>query len=511
MHGSMTAPPDPSTASTASELVQRLSQLRWWSGQPSLRTLRRLGGAKRTPDGDEVDALPSSTTSDLLAGRCLPRLPRMAVVETYVSACLLAANLPPEEIRGQVERWRQAWRALAPGDLLPAVPTVAPADGASSAGRDRELQQIDRMLDTLGPLGPGEAVSLLDRIRQHATVAAARSQSLRDGAAGMRLLFCHEHFAPGLPWTDLGALLPGWEIIPSSRDRFADHLDTVDAVCPCNGARLDAAALEAGSFGLVQQFGVGVDTVDVERAAELGVWVARLPGAATGNADSVAEMAILHLLALVKRLDDARSALRNGRWREPAGGTLAGRTALIVGLGAVGGAVAHRLRAFDLRLIGVRAHPERGGPPGLAEVAGPDRLHRLVEQADVVVCCALYDGTNAGMFDAAAFAAMRRGALFVNVARGALVDERALLAALDGGHLGGAGLDVFAREPTDPAAPLVQHPLVVATPHVAGISRLMFERSGPLFAANLQRWAQGATPHWAVNAPITRDRRRASG
>lgn len=304
-----------------------------------------------------------------------------------------------------------------------------------------------------------------------------------------------------MPWTALADLLPGWTIVTSSRQRFTEHLASVDVVCPCNRAPLDATALEAGSFGLVQQFGVGVDSVDVAHATGLGIWVARLPGAVTGNADSAAELAVLHLLALVKRLDDARSALRNGRWRQPAGGTLAGATAVIVGLGAVGSAVARRLRAFDTRLMGVRAHPERGGPPGVEPVVGPREMHHLLGQADVVVCCAMYDGSNAGMFDSRAFAAMRRGALFVNVARGALVDETALLVALDAGHLGGAGLDVFEHEPADPGAPLVRHSRVVATPHVGAITRSMFERSAPFFAANLRRWASGAPPRWAVNAP----------
>jgi phosphoglycerate dehydrogenase-like enzyme len=101
---------------------------------------------------------------------------------------------------------------------------------------------------------------------------------------------------------------------------------------------------------------------------------------------------------------------------------------------------------------------------------------------------------------------MKPGALFVNVARGGLVDEAALLAALESGRLGGAGLDVHSREPADPSSALLRHPLVLATPHVGGLTGLMFRRTGQLFAANLQRWAQGETPRWAVNSPAFRGR-----
>ena len=171
-----------------------------------------------------------------------------------------------------------------------------------------------------------------------------------------------------------------------------------------------------------------------------------------GNADSVAELAVLHLLALVRRLDGGQGRARGGRWAaRPTGGSLLGATVLIVGLGAIGIAVAARLAPFGTRLLGVRARPALGGPPGRRAGGRPgSSCPRLLAEADAVVCCAMFDGGNAGMFGAAAFGAMKPGALFVNVARGGLVDEAALLAALNSGQLGGAGLDVHAREPADP-------------------------------------------------------------
>jgi phosphoglycerate dehydrogenase-like enzyme len=316
-----------------------------------------------------------------------------------------------------------------------------------------------------------------------------------------RVLFARERFTTDLDWNQIAALLPGWEVVASPRDRVADHLDGVAAVCPF-GAWIDGPVLDAGSFGLVHEFGVGLEKVDVARATELGVWVSRVPGDAAANADCVAEIAVLHLLALIRRLDEARAALAARRWEQrPTGGSLLGATVLIVGLGAIGTAVAHRLAPFGTRLIGVRAHPELGGPTEVQRVAGPVRLPELLGEADAVVCCAMFDGGNAGMFGAGQFAAMRPGALFVNVARGGLVDEGALLAALTSGQVGGAGLDVYVREPADPDSPLLRHPAVIATPHVGGLTSVNFRRTAEVFAANLRRWADGGTPRWAVNAP----------
>jgi phosphoglycerate dehydrogenase-like enzyme len=227
-----------------------------------------------------------------------------------------------------------------------------------------------------------------------------------------------------------------------------------------------------------------------------------VPGDAGGNADSVAELAVLHLLALARRLDESRAALAAGQWpARPTGRSLLDATVLIVGLGAIGAGVAARLAPFGPRLLGVRARPELGGPPGVAEVAGPDQLDRLLGQADAVICCAMLHAGSAGLFGPAQFAAMRPGTLFVNVARGGLVDEDALLAALDSGQVGGAGLDVFGREPADPAGPLVSHPRVIGTPHVGWLTGYMFRRSSEVFARNILRWAAGGEPQWAVNAP----------
>jgi phosphoglycerate dehydrogenase-like enzyme len=320
----------------------------------------------------------------------------------------------------------------------------------------------------------------------------------------VKVLFAREQISADLSWHDLAVLLPGWQLASCAANKVADHLDGVDVICPF-GARIGAPIMAAGSFGLVHQFGVGLDGVDVVAATQLGVLVARVPGDAGGNADSVAELAVLHLLALARRLDESRTALRERRWPDrPVGRSLLDATILIVGLGAIGAALARRLAPFGSRLLGVRARPGLGGPPELELVTGPDQLPALLAQADAVICCALLHEGNEGLFGPAEFAAMKPGALFVNVARGGLVDEAALLSALESGQLGGAGLDVFGREPADPDAPLLRHPRVLATPHVGWHTGLMFRQTSEVFAANLMRYGRGERPLWTVNEPAFR-------
>ncbi|HEY7146728.1 MAG TPA: NAD(P)-dependent oxidoreductase [Streptosporangiaceae bacterium] len=317
----------------------------------------------------------------------------------------------------------------------------------------------------------------------------------------MKVLFARGRISADLSWTGLRPLLPGWQLATCEPAEVAGQLAGVDVVCPMN-VPISRDIITAGSFGLIHQFGVGVETTDVEAATELGVWVARVPGDVGGNADSVAELAILHLLALGRRLDELRDALTGRRWTQrPAGRSLDGATVAVIGLGAIGAAVARRLAPFGPRLIGVRARPWIGGPEGLDEVTGPGQLHAVLAQADAVVCCAMLHEGSAGMFGPAQFAAMRPGALFVNVARGGLVDEHALLAALEAGQVGGAGLDVYAREPADPDLPLLRHPRVIATPHAGWLTTRMFERTCAAFAASVRSWADGGEPHWPVNAP----------
>jgi phosphoglycerate dehydrogenase-like enzyme len=277
----------------------------------------------------------------------------------------------------------------------------------------------------------------------------------------------------------------------------------VDVVVPYV-SRIDAQIVRAGSFGLVQQFGVGLDGVDVDAATDAGVWVARVPSAGTGNAESVAEHALLLMLALSRRLPQAQAALTAGVVGDPAGMALWRKTACIVGLGDIGSALAGRLRACGMRLIAVRRRPEQSGVAalGVERVFGPDGLHEALAQADYVVLCVNYDAASHHLIDRAALGAMKPGAFLINVARGGLIDPDALLAALESERLAGAGLDVFWTEPPDPKHRIFAHN-VIATPHVAGVTDASYDGIAHAVAVNIERYASGEAPLFAVNAPST--------
>jgi phosphoglycerate dehydrogenase-like enzyme len=317
-------------------------------------------------------------------------------------------------------------------------------------------------------------------------------------AGGLRVLFCEPGYSESR--RRLGALVPECELLTTTKDRIAWSLGGVDVIVPY-GARIDRALIERGTFGLIQQFGVGLETVDVAAATECGVWVARVPSAHTGNAESVAEHAILLMLALARKASELPEAVGRRVVGEPAGVALAGKTACIIGLGGVGSALARRLQAFDMRLRGVRAQALLGAPSGVGmKVYTAAALHAAISDADFVIVCATMDAANANMINSATLLSMKRGSYLINVARGGLVDTAALEAALASGHLAGAGLDVVAEEPIDPLSPLLKYNVIV-TPHIGGVTDLSYEGIAREVAGNLRRYERGAPPLYAVNAP----------
>ncbi len=317
----------------------------------------------------------------------------------------------------------------------------------------------------------------------------------------MRILFCHPYYAPGLSWDAMQAFLPDHEIVSCSRNEIQEHLESVDILVPF-AAPITRSIIEQGTFGLIHEFAVGLDTVDRETATRAGVWVAHLPASTTGNADSVAELTLMHMLLLARRWRESQAAFAERRVWEPMGGTLLGRTACVIGLGDLGTAIAKRLHALGMQLIGLRRHPEQGGPEDVPfrQVVGMDALHEGVSEADYVVLCLPATHETYHLFGAETFAAMKPGAFLINVGRGTLVDQDALLNALRSGHLAGAGLDVFWEEPVDPRHPLFQQNVTV-TPHIGGITDTSFWLRARAFAANIQRYAAGQTPLYVVNQP----------
>jgi phosphoglycerate dehydrogenase-like enzyme len=214
------------------------------------------------------------------------------------------------------------------------------------------------------------------------------------------------------------------------------------------------------------------------------------------HADAMAEHALGVLLAFARKLHLARDAQRERRWIQdsiwfdaPPLGQLAGATLGVVGFGAIGRATATRAKALGMRVIALRRRPS--ADPAADAVWGAERLGDLLAESDYVVVCIPLTADTRGLIGAPELARMRPHAILVNLGRGALVDEPALIAALESGRIAGAGLDVFAEEPLPVASPLWTLPQVIATPHVSGFGPRLWERALELFARNLHAWLDG--------------------
>lgn len=226
-------------------------------------------------------------------------------------------------------------------------------------------------------------------------------------------------------------------------------------------AVMDAAA---PALRMIARHGAGVDGIDLAAAEARGLTVTRAAGA---NARSVAEHAMALMLALLKDLPAVAGGMRGGLWEKTSRMTrdVEGVALGIVGYGAIGSKVARFADAFGMRVAAYDPLLPAGPLPGPGERVAD--LPALLARSEVLSLHCPLDATTRGMIGAAEIAALPRGAILVHTARGGIVEEAALLAALDAGHLAWAGVDVFAQEPLDAASPLRGHPRVLPTPHLA--------------------------------------------
>ncbi len=217
------------------------------------------------------------------------------------------------------------------------------------------------------------------------------------------------------------------------------------------------------------------------------------------HAVPISETVLAMILHFARGLDLAVRAQAEGRWSAPAYWAadapvteLAGSTVGIVGYGGIGGEVARRVAALGCRVVAARRGGGGAGEAGPVEVvAGEGGVERVVEQSDYLVLAVPETPLTRGLMNRRRLAAMKPGSVLVNVARGRLVDEEALLEALGSGHLRGAGLDVFHREPLPAGHPFYAHPKVLMTPHVSATTRRFWERETKLIVDNLRRFARG--------------------
>jgi phosphoglycerate dehydrogenase-like enzyme len=249
----------------------------------------------------------------------------------------------------------------------------------------------------------------------------------------------------------------------------------------------------AGKLKFIQSISSGMDQYSKEQLAAKGV---RLASAAGVNARAVAEHALALILAVARRLPEARDNQHKKVWRGMLGDLtqredeLGGKTLLIVGMGRIGSHLAKLAKAFDMKVAGIRRDPAQGAN-GADSIHGMADLVKLVPQADfVALTCALTPETT-GLMSAAAFAAMKPSAVFVNVARGKVADEAALIKTLQANKIWAAAIDVTADEPLPAASPLWSMPNVFITPHTAGETRAYEDNVLDILMENLDRLWRG--------------------
>jgi glyoxylate reductase len=268
-----------------------------------------------------------------------------------------------------------------------------------------------------------------------------------------------------LPEPSTVEILAGHEVVVGQPGAWPDeaplHLPDSDAVIPTPREKVTEALLAlAPRLKVVANCAVGTDNVDLDACLRRGVVVTNTPGVLT---EATADLAWLLILAVARRFREGDALIRSGSWDgwkplELMGTSLDGKTLGVYGPGRIGRAVARRAEAFGMRVVAVDA----GDPP--------EAFERLLAESDVLSLHVPLTPETRGRFGAAEFARMKPGAILVNTARGPVVDEAALAAALASGHLGGAGLDVFEKEPAVHPA-LLPLPNVVLLPHVGSSTR----------------------------------------
>jgi phosphoglycerate dehydrogenase-like enzyme len=300
------------------------------------------------------------------------------------------------------------------------------------------------------------------------------------------------------------AAAPGARIVNLSVEGLADGpVEDVEVVLRgwLSSEAFDRLVARAPRLTWVHSATSGVERALTPAARERGIVVTNARGVFTRP---IAEHVLMLILAISRRLPQLLELQRERTWQPLEGVELRELTVGIVGYGSIGRAVASLAGAFGARVIALRRNAD-GPPPPPGEgsddafpfepapvrIVGPDGLHELLGASDIVVLAAPLTPETEDMIDDAALAAMRPDAWLINIARGRLVDDRALLRALDEGRIGGAALDTFREEPLPSSSPFYDLSNVIVTPHTSWSSARVLDRSIELFCDNLRRYAAG--------------------
>jgi D-3-phosphoglycerate dehydrogenase len=289
----------------------------------------------------------------------------------------------------------------------------------------------------------------------------------------------------------------GWNIVLTTKDTLLGELGDADALIVRSATKVTPDLLnKAPHLRVVGRAGVGVDNIDLDEATKRGVLVMSTPG---GSSVSVAEHTFALLLALVRQVPKFDAALREGRWEKSSSGAeVRGKTLGLIGLGRIGSEVARRAAAFDMRRVAFDPYISEAAARELSVTLMP--LEKLLAESDFISLHTAVSPQTQNMINAATIAQMKKGVRIVNTARGELINEADLAAALKSGQVAGAALDVFVEEPPK-NCPLVGLPNVICTPHVGGSTTEAQEELGNQVAVQVRDYLAEGVIRNAVNLP----------
>lgn len=290
-----------------------------------------------------------------------------------------------------------------------------------------------------------------------------------------------------------------YEDQPASREFLLKEVQDASAILSMLSDSIDQELLSHGKeLKVVANMAVGYDNIDVKTAKNLGITVCNTPDILS---DTTADLVFALLMVTARRIVEAAEFVKQGKWVSWSPYLLSGydihhKTIGIVGMGKIGEAIAKRATGFDLKIL----YYNRSRKPDPEQKLGAEYadFETLIKESDFIVCMIPLNKETKGLFGEKEFKKMKKTAIFINAARGAVVDESALITALEAGEIAGAGLDVFEKEPIDASHPLLRFPNVVALPHIGSASLETRSAMIQLCCENIMNVLSGERPKTEV-------------